>query len=67
MAEPVITDSIWRQQPKSDLAHQYTNATQNTPHKTTQTPHNTPRKTSPGEGLQSLIALFTARRPRAVI
>jgi len=34
--------------------HQDTNATQNTPQKATQTPH----KTSPGEGLQSLIALF---------
>ena len=29
------------------VTHQYTNATQNTPH-----------KSSPGEGLQSLIALF---------
>ena len=36
------------------VTHQYTNTTQNTPHKTTQAPH----KTSPGKGLQSLIALF---------
>ena len=36
------------------VTHQYTNTTQNTRHKTTQTPH----KTSPGEGLQSPIALF---------
>ena len=40
------------------VTHQYTNATQNTPHKMTQTPHNTPYKTIPGKGLQSLIALF---------
>ena len=36
------------------ITHQYTNATQNIPYKTIQTPH----KTSPDEGLQSLIALF---------
>jgi len=36
------------------VIHQYTNPTQNTPRTTTQTPH----KTSPGEGLQSLIAFL---------
>ena len=39
------------------VLHQSTNTTQNTPHKTPRTPH----KTSPGEGLQSLIALFLVR------
>ena len=34
-----------------------TNATQNTPHKIKQTP----QKTSPGEGLQCLIALFLVK------
>ena len=36
------------------VTHQYLNTTQNTPHQTTQTQP----KTSPGEGLQSLIAPF---------
>jgi len=59
MAEPVITASIYNvavliMSPINYVTHQYTNATQNAPHKTSQTPH----KTSPGEGLQSLIAHF---------
>ena len=63
MAEPVITASIYKvavliMSLINYVTHQYTNATQNTPHKTTQTPHNAPHKTNPGEGLQSLTALF---------
>ena len=52
MAEPVITASIYKvavliMSHINYVTHQYTNTTENTPH-----------KTRPGEGLQSLIALF---------
>ena len=55
----VITASSYKvavriMSPINYITHQYTNATENTPHKTTQTPH----KTSAGDGMQSLIALF---------
>ena len=63
MADPAITASIYKvavliMSLINYITHQYTNATQNTPHKTTQTPHNTTLKRSPCECLQSLIALF---------
>ena len=56
---PVITDSSYKVvvlviSTIYYVTHHYTNTTQNTPHKMTQTPH----KTSPGKGLQFLIALF---------
>ena len=52
MAEPVITYNIYEvavlmMSLINYVTHQYTNSIQNTPH-----------KTSPGEGLQSLVALF---------
>ena len=52
MAEPVTTASSYKvvvliMSLINYGTHQYTSATQNTPH-----------KTSPGEGLQPLIALF---------
>ena len=51
---PVITTSSYKMAVLitsliNYITHQYTNTTQNTPH-----------KTSPGDGLQSLIALFLA-------
>ena len=45
------------------VTHQYTNATQNISRKTPQTPH----KTSPGEGLQSLITLFLVESYRCAM
>ena len=56
---PVITPSCYKMAVIimsfiNSVTDQYTNITQNTPHKTTQTPH----KASPGKGVHSLIALF---------